>query len=111
MTATQHHPNRRAFPRWKAKFDVRYGKAGSMRTASGFEIGEDGIAFAAPERFTPAMEIDLAYRFNDGADWTEVKAVVCHCDGDSTGVEFLNLRRADRLRILEYINANCGEAN
>jgi hypothetical protein len=111
MTPRENHHNRRAFPRWRTEFDVRYGKPGAMRTARGVEIGEDGIAFAASDDLLPATEITLAYRFDGGSDWTEVKAVVCHCQGDRVGVEFLNLRRADRLRILEYIGSKCGLPN
>src|SRR5688572_25701216 len=86
MADTGHHHNRRAFPRWKAHFEVRYGKPGNMHSARGCEIGEDGIAFRSQESFTPAMELDLAYRLEGNSDWTEVKALVCHCDGDSIGV-------------------------
>lgn len=111
MQASERPHNRRAFPRWKAEFDVRYGISGKVHHTRGCEIGEEGISFFSPAPPELSSQIDVAYRLEENADWTEVKALVCHIDGDSVGVEFLNLRRADRMRILEFVCANCGQPN
>ena len=89
--------NRRAFPRWKADFEVRYGMGSEMMDGIPNEIGEGGIS----------LTVEKLYRLGgkDSKDgWITVKSIVRHAVNKSLGVEFLNLRRHDRLRILDFIN-------
>ncbi len=99
--------NRRAFPRWKADFEVRYGLGADMLTGQPLEIGEGGLSFTAEKLYPLESEVNIQYRLG-GADakdaWISVKSIVRHAVGDTLGVEFLNLRRHDRLKILDFIN-------
>ena len=96
--------NRRAFPRWPAQFEVRFGTGTEMIMASTIEIGEGGLSFHSENAIAPESEINVEYRLNAG-DWVKVRAVVRHVDNGKIGVEFLTLRRNDRLKILDFISA------
>ena len=99
--------NRRAFPRWKADFEVRYGMGSEMMDGIPNEIGEGGIALTVEKLYPIESEVNIQYRLggNDSKDgWITVKSIVRHAVNKSLGVEFLNLRRHDRLRILDFIN-------
>jgi hypothetical protein len=103
--------NRRAFPRWAAQFELRFGTGTAFATAGVIEVGEGGMSFYSDEPIALESEINIEYRLdgNDvdgphtGNDWVRLKAVVRHVQGGKVGVEFLNLRRSDRLGILDFI--------
>jgi hypothetical protein len=105
--------NRRAFPRWAARFEMRFGTSTRLATAEVIEIGQGGMSFYSDEPLALECEINIEYRLdgNDldlprpGNDWVRLKAVVRHVHGGKIGVEFLNLRRNDRLGILDFIAA------
>lgn len=99
--------NRRAFPRWPAPYEVRYlvGKS-PLTEGKALEIGEGGLSFVAPEPIQRETELMVEYRLSaEAADWVRVKSIVRHSDGNNVGVEFLNLRRADRLKIVDFVSA------
>ena len=99
--------NRRAFPRWKADFEVRYGVGAEMLPAKPNEIGEGGLSLIVEKLYPLESEVNIQYRLSGSDskdDWIKVKSIVRHAVGKSLGVEFLNLRRHDRLRILDFIN-------
>ena len=103
--------NRRAFPRWAAQFELRFGTGKEMQAAEVIEIGEGGLSFYSTEPIAPETEINIEYRLEleDGAPrgkgngWVRVKSVVRHAREGKIGVEFLNLRMSDRLQILDFI--------
>ena len=96
--------NRRAFPRWPADFDVRYGDGKVLVDGEPIQIGEGGLAFSGPVSYPLEAEINVQYRFRtEGADWVSVKIVIRHSQGRELGGEFLNLRMHDRLQIVDYI--------
>jgi hypothetical protein len=74
-----------------------------MTTASAIEIGEGGLSFHSENAIAPGSEINVEYRL-DASDWVKVRAVVRHFKAGNIGVEFLNLRRDDRLKILDFIS-------
>ncbi len=99
--------NRRAFPRWKMDFEVRYQVNDKWLEGKPSEIGEGGLSLFAEKLVPLESEIFVQYRLGgkeskDG--WITVKSVVRHAQDKSLGVEFLNLRRQDRLKILDFIN-------
>jgi PilZ domain len=99
--------NRRAFPRWQANFEVRYGLGKDLLVGTPFELGEGGLSFHAEKMFPLESEVDIQYRLGGGdsqAEWVAVKAIVRHAADQKLGVEFLNLRRNDRLKIVDFIN-------
>ena len=97
--------NRRAFPRWPYPFDLLYGPALERRSADPLEIGEGGLSFATTSRLELGSEINVEFRLGPEQQWVLVRCVVRHCDGKKVGVEFLNLRMADRLRIVDFMSA------
>jgi hypothetical protein len=100
--------NRRAFPRWTAPFEVRYTVSkGKAMDGKPLEIGEGGLSFVAADPIQRETEMVVEYKLSasDSSDWVRVKSVVRHSDGNTTGVEFLNLRRADRLKIIDFVSA------
>jgi len=96
--------NRRAFPRWQADFEVRYGLGKNLLAGKPYEIGEGGLSFHAEKMYPLESEIDIQYRLLGHEEWVAVKSVVRHAADEKLGVEFLNLRRNDRLKILDFIN-------
>lgn len=97
--------NRRAFPRWEAPFEVRYGAGGDMSVGQGVEIGEGGMAFTGDRMYELDTELDIRYRLHPEEEWVKVKAVVRHLEGKILfGVEFLNLRLPDRLNIVDSVS-------
>ena len=99
--------NRRAFPRWKMDFEVRYQVNDKWLEGKPSEIGEGGLSLFAEKLVPLESEIFVQYRLGgkeskDG--WITVKSIVRHAQDDSLGVEFLNLHRLDRLKILDFIN-------
>ena len=104
--------NRRAFPRWAAQFELRFGVGKEMREAEMIEIGEGGLSFYSTEPMALETELNIEYRLNPDAQqsgnsdgWVRLKAVVRHVRDGKIGVEFLNLRMSDRLQIVDFISA------
>jgi hypothetical protein len=99
----EREPNRRAFPRWKATFEVRYGAGKELLEGKPAEIGEGGLAFIAQQPMPLETELTLHYRIA-GGEWVKLKAIVRHAEGQKIGAEFLNLRMSDRLRLVDFIS-------
>jgi hypothetical protein len=100
--------NRRAFPRWRAPIEVKYQVAKEQLIGTPVEIGEGGLSFIGHEPIQRETELTVEYRLiAEGIEpeWVKVKSIVRHSDGKITGVEFLNLRRADRLKIVDFVMA------
>ena len=95
--------NRRAFPRWPLKFEVRFGAGKEMTPAEGYEIGDGGLSFKTSNPIPLETELNLEYRLTSDHPWVKVKGVVKHCRHHRVGTEFLNLRMKDRLEILKLI--------
>lgn len=101
----QHSMNRRAFPRWPVPYDLLYGRARERRSAEPLEVGEGGLSFRTSSEVTIGSEIAVEFRFGPEQAWMHVQCIVRHVDEKKVGVEFLNLRMADRLRIVDFISA------
>jgi hypothetical protein len=97
--------NRRAFPRWPYPFDLLYGPALERRSAEPLEIGEGGLSFLTTSRLEIDSEINVEFRLGPEQEWVLVRCRVTHSDGKKIGAEFLNLRMADRLRIVDFMTA------
>jgi hypothetical protein len=97
--------NRRAFPRWPYPFDLLYGPARERRSADPMEIGEGGLSFYTSSVLPLGSEVNVEFRLGPQEEWVLVRCRVCHSDGKKIGVEFLNLRMADRLRIVDFMSA------
>jgi hypothetical protein len=98
------NPNRRAFPRWPAEFEARIISGSHTYSVEPIEIGECGLSMRIGSDLPFQPEFDLEFRLlAPASDWVRVKVTLKHVDAERCGVEFLNLRREDRLRIVDYI--------
>jgi len=99
--------NRRAFPRWRTGFEVRFWLSDEKEshTASPYEVGEAGISFRCPVAMELESTLKLEFRLSEQEEWIKVKGVVRHVEGALKGIEFLNLSRNDRLKIIDFVTA------
>ena len=108
--AERRRSNRRAFPRWTSAFEVRYGTGRESTEGKPLEIGEGGLSFVAEKSIPLETELNVQFRLacdaHDEKGWIKVKAIVRHSAGETLGVEFLNLLRADRLKIMDFTTAS-----
>ena len=95
---------RRAFPRFKANFEVQYSEGKDFILAPGCEIGEGGLGFIAGKRIPLETELLVNYRLTRNDKWVRLKAIVKHGDGNKIGLQFLNLRLSDRLAITRFVS-------
>jgi hypothetical protein len=95
-------PNRRAFPRWAAKIEVRLSWTSESVIVQAVEISEGGLTILSERPLPLQTEIEVAYRLRTDRSWVRVKGVVRHAEGDRVGVEFLNLTMKDRLALVEF---------
>ena len=108
MPSDRRASNRRAFPRWSADFSVRYNDGGNFLDGKPVEIGEGGLSFVGAKPFPLGTNMEVEFRLGDAPDWVRIKGVVRHSDGNTTGIEFLNLRRADRLKLVDFMKPLVG---
>lgn len=100
----QRSSNRRAFPRWAGHFELRCKIGMESVDGSPFEISEGGLSFEVNRPLPVGTELELEYRLQGSQDaWVKVRTIVRHADGNRVGVEFLNLKLADRLQIVDSI--------
>jgi hypothetical protein len=109
--ATQGKPkrvgNRRAYPRFSALFEVRYAEnKDPMQTGKPLEISEGGLSFETQELLPLETPVTVEFKLDGAKDWVKVKGVVRHSKGKQLGIEFLNLRISDRLKIVDLMAAN-----
>lgn len=97
--------NRRAFPRWPMTFEVKLVHGRETISADPIEIGEGGLSFLSNKALPMDSETQVEFRLNPTDNWIKVKCVVRHSSAGKLGVEFLNLRMADRLKIVDFMMA------
>jgi hypothetical protein len=98
------NPNRRAFPRWPAAFELRIPTRSGPVLVEPIEIGECGLSMRLNDDLPFQPEFDLEYRLAEpSSNWVRVKVTLKHVDAARCGVEFLNLRREERLKIIDHI--------
>ncbi|MBI2682372.1 MAG: PilZ domain-containing protein [Acidobacteriales bacterium] len=95
--------NRRAYPRWPARFEVQYFIGKEKIAAGPIDICEGGMRLSAEKLPAPASEIEIEFRLAPQDPWIRVRSVVRHAASGQIGAEFLNLRMADRLRIVSFV--------
>ena len=94
---------RRAFPRWQAAFPVLHGNEEEFEMGAAVDLSEDGLCFVGPSGYAPDCIIHLQMQVGPTpGDWIRVRAVVRRSDPMRTAVQFLDLARADRLRLLDW---------
>lgn len=99
--------NRRAYPRFSAMFEVRYAEnKDPMQTGKPLEISEGGLSFDTTDLLPLETAVNVEFKLDGAKEWVKVKGVVRHSKGKQLGVEFLNLRISDRLKIVDLMAAN-----
>ena len=97
---------RRAFPRWRAAFPVLHGEGEQFELGAAMDLSEDGLCFAGDCPYTQDSVISLQMQVGPTAgDWIRVRAIVQRAEPLRTAVQFLDLSRADRLRLLDWYHA------
>ncbi len=89
--------DRRTQPRCPVQFEVRYGVSKELMAGEGYDFGGGGMAFTGPKSYAPGTELELRYRLTPQENWTRVRGLVRHHQGDRMGVEFLSIARTRRL--------------
>ncbi len=87
---------RREQPRCPVQFDVLYGMGKDLVAGAGNDFGGGGLAFTGPKSYAPGTELEVRYRLTPQENWTRVRALVRHRQGDRMGVEFLSVSRTRR---------------
>lgn len=94
---------RRAFPRWAVALNCQTnGKAGSVPGVIN-ELSENGLGLASERVSEVGEELGVEWRLEPDDDQLQVQCVVRDVNPVRIGVEFLNLSRACRLRIVRFI--------
>lgn len=97
---------RRAFPRWPVALTCQTNaKKGSFPGVIR-EIAEAGMGLVSAYDSEVGEEFTIAWRVESGLEPLHVACVVRDTTPHRTGVEFLNLRMQDRLRIARMIGAS-----
>lgn len=97
---------RRAFPRWHAAFPVLHGDGEQFELGAAVDLSEDGLCFAGDCHYAQDSVVTLQMQVGASAgDWIRVRAVVQRAEPLRTAVQFLDLSRADRLRLLDWYHA------
>ena len=96
---------RRAFPRWRVEFGVLHGIQHDLTASSGVEISEAGFVFRSRHSYQVGDEIDVQILLDpiNSDDWIVAKCVVRRIDQDRVAVEFCSLKRADRVKLVDFI--------
>lgn len=94
---------RRAFPRWQAAFPVLHGNGEEFQMGAAVDLSEEGLCFLGPCGYALDSVVHIQMQVGPTpADWIRVRALVHRSDLARTAVQFLDLSRADRLRLLDW---------
>ncbi len=91
---------RRANPRWTIRVPVLYGAGAPTALGTVLDLSDDGLSFRSERPYRVDSVLDLELQLDRTC--VPVKAVVRHSTEGVVGVQFLNLSRKDRLRVLDY---------
>jgi len=95
---------RRITLRSEVRFEVRYGVGNDLATGESFDIGAGGIGLIGPRQYPVGSELDIHFRAKDREqDLMKMKAVVRHATGRRMGLQFVNVRASDHLRVVQTI--------
>ncbi len=97
---------RRAFPRWPVALTCQTNSKKGSFPGVIREITESGMGLVSAYDSELGEEYTVAWRIESGAEPLHVDCVVRNSKPERTGVEFLNLKMEDRLRIARMIGAS-----
>lgn len=91
---------KRAFPRWKIHLPVLYGVGAPTALGTVIDLNDEGLGFRCERQYRVDTVLDMELQLDEAA--IPVKAVVRRCLDGVVGVQFLNLSRSKRLRVIDY---------
>jgi hypothetical protein len=91
---------RRAFPRWKIHLPLLYGAGAPTALGTVLDLNDDGLSFRSERQYRVDSVLDLELQLDQTG--IPVKALVRRNTDGVVGVQFLNLSRSNRLRVLDY---------
>lgn len=97
---------RRAFPRWPVALTCQTNARKGSFPGVIREITESGMGLLSAYDSAVGEELTVAWRIESGTEPLHVDCVVRNSRPDRTGVEFLNLKMKDRLRISRLIGGS-----
>jgi len=98
--------NRRAYTRFASTFEVRYAEGKDpLQTGKPMEISEGGLSLETEDLLPLETHVNVEFKLEGSKEWVKVKSVVRHSEGKKLGLEFLNLKMHDRLKIVDYMAA------
>jgi c-di-GMP-binding flagellar brake protein YcgR len=97
--------NRRAFPRFSTPFAICVITDRATVPAEPLELSEGGLSYRSTDSLKVGEQLTVEFKLEDSSEWIRVKCAVRHAEQGRVGVEFLNLRRQDRLKIIDVISA------
>ena len=100
-------PKRRVFPRWLVDMPVRYRRGWSWSNGRTREISEGGLSVVGP---SPPLGSEIEVEFGASGDPLRLPAVIKYRLASHFGVQFLRVRRADRLSLSEILGAQLPQA-
>ena|SRR5579872_3614433 len=98
--------NRRAYPRFSSAFEVKFAEGKeSLQVGKPLEVSEGGLSLETNDLLPLDTQVTVEFRLEGSKEWVKVKGVIRHSEGKKLGIEFLNLRMADRLKIVDFMAA------
>jgi PilZ domain len=91
---------KRAFPRWNVHFPLLYGVGTPTALGTVLDLSDEGLGFRSARQYRVDSVLDLELKLDEAA--IAVKALVRRCSDGVVGVQFLNLSRSNRLRVIDY---------
>ncbi len=100
---------RRAFFRWPVALAGQIYATDGSSACLIHDISEDGLSFASRHSAQLDEELTVAWKLDPHEPPVQVQCLVRDDNPDHTGVQFLNLTRVDRLRVIDYMRRASGE--
>ena len=100
MPAQANKDENRAFPRWLSRFPVLHGQVVPTAFGLATDINDDGMCVETSSVYEEGTVIVVEIRIPGGP--IQVKARVRYSNSRTTGLQFLNLTRDQRMVLLVY---------
>ena len=96
--------NTRGPARFRAEIPVRYGAKDNMLQGKGNAVSEKGIGFSGKKVFFPGQFLEIEFCIDPaGAEWFKAQGIVRDVTEERMGVEFVEMKESDKLRIVKAI--------
>lgn len=100
MSELPQSPNRRAFPRASCSIPVCYGETKESE-ALAVNVTSEGISLISERKLPVGAMVQLRLQLHEGA--VPVRAIVRYRNAEVTGLEFVQISMADRLKLEDAV--------